>query len=115
MSSAGTVAAYVYLRGVNDHASSAKLRIPVQDLALACGFALLPVVAISLAKVSTGAFTSRYAIYAIIGLSVLLAWSLARIGDNRALLGITAALLTLSCWLVIAVREYQRFEAQRLF
>jgi hypothetical protein len=87
--------------------------IPMRDIALALGFVLLPTVAIFVAKLVTGAFTSRYAVYSVLGVGVLLAWSLARIGWGRATVGFLIAAATLGCWLVIVVRQYREFVAAR--
>jgi hypothetical protein len=84
-------------------------RFPRHELALAIGFILLPTVAICLAKFVTGAFTSRYAIYAVIGLSILLSWSFARIGRSNSVLGLILAGTLACCWLIIGVRQYQQF------
>ncbi|HYZ75289.1 MAG TPA: glycosyltransferase family 39 protein, partial [Chthoniobacterales bacterium] len=84
---------------------------PAHEFALAIGFVLLPTVAVCLAKFVTGAFTSRYAIYTVIGLSILLAWSLAKIGRNTRVLGLVLAGITVGCWLIVAVRNYQQFVA----
>jgi hypothetical protein len=86
-----------------------KERPPAHEFGLAFGFVLLPTVAIFLAKFVTGAFTSRYAIYTVIGLSILLAWSLARIGRESRALGLVLAGMTVGCWLILAVRHYQQF------
>jgi hypothetical protein len=44
---------------------------PLAEVIAACGFALIPVGCVILAKVATGAFTGRYALTAIVGLAVL--------------------------------------------
>ena len=84
------------------------------EFGLAFGFLLIPTVAILLAKFVTGAFTPRYSIYAVIGLSMLLAWTLAKIARNARVLGLFLAAAAVGCWLVLAVRNYQQFVANQL-
>lgn len=45
--------------------------LPVVDLAAAIGFVLIPVAAVVVAKIATGAFVNRYALSAVIGFAVL--------------------------------------------
>ncbi|HXE80753.1 MAG TPA: glycosyltransferase family 39 protein [Vicinamibacterales bacterium] len=52
-------------------ASSAPFPLPLHEIAAALGFLLLPLVAVALAKVATGAFVNRYVISTVIGLSLL--------------------------------------------
>ncbi len=79
------------------------------EFGIALGFVLLPTVAICLAKFVTGAFTSRYAIYSVIGLSILVTWSLARLGRFDRVLGLVLAGITLACWLMVGLRNYEQF------
>jgi hypothetical protein len=81
-----------------------------QELALALGFALIPLVAIVCAKFVTGAFTARYAACSVLGLSILLAWSLARIEQGSELLGPAALAVVLGCWLITCARQYRQFQ-----
>lgn len=83
-------------------------RLIAHEIALAVGFTLLPVVAVVLAKLVTGAFTPRYAIYSVLGISILIAWSLSRIGRNQSSLALVLSFLTLGCWAVLVVRQYSR-------
>lgn len=99
----------VYL---SDHRRSELIwnaRPTAHEFAIAFGFVLLPIVAICLAKFVTGAFTSRYAIYSIIGLSILLSWSLAWLGRFDRVLGLVLAAIALGCWLVAGIRAYEQF------
>ncbi|MFL6446214.1 MAG: glycosyltransferase family 39 protein [Bryobacteraceae bacterium] len=82
---------------------------PAREFALAFGFILQPVVAVCLAKFVTGAFTTRYVITSVIGVTLLLTWSLARIGENRRVLGFVLAGVTVGCWTILAARQYQQF------
>jgi len=69
--------------------------IPGHELAAALSYACLPVFAVTLAIFVTGAFAFRYALPTVLGISVLMAWTSARLLSGRALLG--AIMLILSC------------------
>jgi hypothetical protein len=99
----------IYIRRDEGVEQSRVMRVPAHEFALALGFVLLPTVAIFVAKFVTGAFTSRYAIYAVIGVSILLAWSFARIGRSSYWLGLLLAGTVAFCSLIIGVRQYQQF------
>lgn len=71
------------------------------EIAAAAGFVVLPFIFVISAKLVTGAFTSRYALPAVIGFGVLVAFAAAKIFHNRALLG----LALVSCfggWFLLA-------------
>lgn len=83
---------------------SAKLRpqatvkyaiVPFHEVAVAVGFVGLPIVAVLATMLTTGAFTFRYALPTVLGVSVLVALSAARLFQGQAVLGI--AILFLSC------------------
>jgi 4-amino-4-deoxy-L-arabinose transferase-like glycosyltransferase len=50
--------------------------IPLHEMAGAAGYLLIPVVGVILAKTVVGAFSDRYALPAVIGLSVIFGWGL---------------------------------------
>ncbi len=85
--------------------------VPLHEVAAAVGFLLIPVVAVVLAKTVVGAFSDRYALPAVIGLSIIIAWGLHRsLAARRA----PAAALGLVLVLFLAVKEaqtYRRVEA----
>lgn len=62
--------------------------IPLHEVAAGIGFTLIPILAMILAKTITGAFTDRYAMPAVIGVTVLLSWSLSALTDQRGELGL---------------------------
>ena len=49
-------------------------RPPVHEVIPVAAFALMPLIIVPIARVTTGAFASRYAVTAIIGVCVLIAW-----------------------------------------
>ncbi len=59
---------------------------PLHEVAAAFGFVVIPIICVVLAKLVTGAFTDRYAIPAIIGLSILIAFIAAKLFDTTALM-----------------------------
>jgi cbb3-type cytochrome oxidase subunit 3 len=67
--------------------------LPVHELAASFGFLLVPVICVFLAKTLTGAFTDRYAVSAIIGLSLVITFAVSKICRNDA----TAAAGILLC------------------
>lgn len=96
--------AVLVLSGIYSLNSSAELRpqttaiyslIPLHEVAVAMGFVALPVIGVLATMLTTGAFTFRYALPAVLGVSVLVAVAVARLFQGRAVLGIT--ILFLSC------------------
>jgi hypothetical protein len=81
---------------------------PFHDIAAAFGFVAIPVVAVTLAIFVTGAFTDRYALPAVIGFSILLAFATYRLLDGRAILG--AALVFFLCggFMMQVARNFQK-------
>jgi hypothetical protein len=82
-------------------------RIPKYEIAAALGFALIPSISVFLAKTVTGAFTNRYALPAVIGVSILLAWSLFVLARNKAGPGLLVAFLGLCVFLVSGTKTYR--------
>jgi hypothetical protein len=83
---------------------------PLYEMAAAFGFTVIPVVAVLLAKLVTGAFTARYALPAVIGFSILLAVAASNFRDGRALIA-AALVLSLCGWFVArGVRSYRDME-----
>jgi hypothetical protein len=106
--------AVIILLGIFSLARSANLRsstiepansVPIHEIAAAVGFALLPVAAVILAKTITGAFTDRYAMPAVIGVSILLAWSLSCRVDCRPGLGLAITAVIFAMFVGLAVRK----------
>lgn len=76
---------------------------PLHEVAVAFGFMVIPVITVTLAKLVTGAFTDRYALPAVIGFSVIVAFGAYSLLHDRAPL---AAILTLSlCGFFLAIGE----------
>jgi hypothetical protein len=78
--------------------------VPVHEIAAAVGFLLIPVVGVVLAKTVVGAFSDRYGLQAVIGLSIIVALGLHSVlGARRA----PAAALGLVLLAFLAVKEVQ--------
>jgi hypothetical protein len=94
---------YATTHSVTDPARSDRQpgrKLPVHELAAALGFTAIPVIAFLLARFVTNAFTSRYAMPAVIGFSVVIAFVLYSLPHGRSLIGATLVLL-LSGWFVV--------------
>lgn len=84
------------------------------EIAAAAGFVLLPVVALFLAKFVTGAFTDRYAISAVIGVSVLVAFSVSVISRKSPTAGLLVTLLLIVSFLLTAVKIHGQLSGEAL-
>jgi hypothetical protein len=84
-----------------------ELDVPAYEIAAAAGFALIPVLAISLGKFATHVFTDRYALSAILGIAILLAWSLAYVTCRSTVAG-CASFLVCFGWFVFSFIETRR-------
>jgi hypothetical protein len=78
----------------------------MHEIAAAVGFLLIPAVGVVLAKTVVGAFSDRYALPAVIGLSLIVGWGL-----YSALAGHRAAAVALALVLCgfLAVKEFQTY------
>ena len=75
--------------------------LPVAEIVAACGFILIPFVAVIVAKAFTGAFTYRYAIAAVLGFAVLAGFGAAVVFRTRALMRV-AAVGCLATWFALS-------------
>jgi Dolichyl-phosphate-mannose-protein mannosyltransferase len=80
---------------------------PFHEIAAALGFIALPVVAFVLAKVVTGALTSRYALPSVIGFSILFAFAAYRWLDGRAIMGASLVVLLCGGFIMAEARNFQ--------
>jgi len=75
-------------------------RIPPGEVVAALGYLAIPVIAVLLAKLATGAFTDRYALAAVLGLALIIPWGAYLILDGRATIGLALAAVLFS-WFVV--------------
>lgn len=98
---------YFMARSAHDTERDAlPLSIPVHEIAAALAFTLLPVAGVLLAETVTGAFNFRYALPAVIGLSILVSWSLSMLGRQRASVGLVLTLTLVGFSCVNGIRVY---------
>lgn len=86
---------------------------PHHEMAAAFGFMALPFLAVSLSMLGTGAFTDRYALPAVIGFSIVVAFATNSLLDDRA--PVAAILLFSLCafFLSIGARSFGAIAAVR--
>lgn len=89
------IVALVHVQRFDTRGTVNATAMPGHELAAALSYVSFPVIAVAVAMLMTGAFAFRYALPAVLGVSVLVAWTSARLLDGRALLG--AIVLLLSC------------------
>lgn len=88
--------------------------ISLYELAAAGGFFLLPLFGLFLAKFVTGAFTDRYAMSAVVGVSILLTLSLSAISRKHAGVGSFVALLLAVFFVLNAAKTYGELAGEAL-
>ena len=81
---------------------------PVHEIAAACGFIVIPIVCVVLAKVATGAFTNRYALPAIVGFAVLGGFSAAVAFTSSARMGLVAVMCLIGWFGLSQTREWRQ-------
>jgi hypothetical protein len=72
----------------------------------AISFLFIPWMATFLAKFVTGAFTGRYAITAILEVSILITWAISRISSQSLIAGLLIFIGCLGWFLIIFVRTH---------
>jgi Dolichyl-phosphate-mannose-protein mannosyltransferase len=88
-------------------ASPGRLPISLSGLVIVVGFALLPVAAVILAKTITHAYTDRYALIAVIGLTGVLVWALSRLASDGTIPALLLIFLGVALFGVQSVRHYR--------
>jgi Dolichyl-phosphate-mannose-protein mannosyltransferase len=78
------------------------------EVTAALGFTAIPVVAVILAMLVTGAFTVRYVLPSVIGFSILFAFAAYRLLDGRAIIGASLVVLLCSAFVMGEVRNFRR-------
>ena len=108
------VLAVLILSGIYSLTISARLRaqataryalVPLHEVAVVVGFVALPVIAILATMLTTGAFTFRYALPCVLGVSVLVAVAMARLFQGPAVLGIIILFLSCAGFGMLSVRN----------
>lgn len=100
--------------GEGKRAPSSGLRnSPVHEIAAVCAFLVIPAIGVILAKFVTGAFTFRYALPAVIGLSVVIAWSSLRLARGRSYVGMAVALILICAFVFNGFKAYSGARSNR--
>lgn len=104
------VVVYAAFRQPKADAGRLQLRacISIHEVAAVLGFLLVPVVGIVLAKTAVGAFSDRYALSAVIGVSIVVAWGLYGALDAKPMLAFGLGLLLCLFLVVKEVQTYRR-------
>lgn len=104
------VVAYAAFRQPNRDSGRPRLRscIAIHELTAVLGFVLIPVVGVVLAKTVIGAFSDRYVLPAVIGVSIIIAWGLYSVLDAKPALAFGLGLLLCLFLVVKEVQTYRR-------
>ena len=78
---------------------------PLAEIAVACGFVLIPVFCVIVAKVATGAFIDRYALASVLGMAVLSGLGTAVVFRTRPLLQLLTATGLIAWFALSQARE----------
>jgi hypothetical protein len=110
-----TIAAFGALRrfGTEPRENPVRGCVPLHEVAAAVGFVLIPLVAVVMAKTVVGAFSDRYALPAVIGLSIVVGWGLYISLAGRRAPAMALGLLLLAFLAVKEGQTYRRVAAMR--
>lgn len=102
-------------RGSGEDAGTPRMifAVPAHEIAAVVGFLLVPVVGVILAETVVGAFSPRYALPAVIGLSIFIGWGLYDLLRGRRAVAAGLALALLGFMAVKEVQTYRRSIADR--
>lgn len=81
-------------------------QFPVQELAAALGFVLLPVAGVIVGELVTGAFTGRYAVAAVIGVSILVCAAIVYLFGARPIATVAAAGVVIAVAFPLMAKDY---------
>lgn len=87
--------------------------VPSHEIVAVIGYLLIPAVGVILAKTVIGAFSDRYALPAVIGLSAAIAWGLYSLLEGRSAMACGLALLLCTLLAVKELQTYRRALAGR--
>jgi len=81
--------------------------VPLHEVAVAAGFVALPIIVVLSTMLTTGAFTFRYALPAVLGVGMLVAVAMARLFQRHAVLGVVILLLSCAGFGMLSARNLQ--------
>ena len=88
-------------------------RIPLHEMSAVVGFLLIPAVGVALAKTVVGAYSDRYALPAVIGVCIIVAWGLSSLVAAREAPAAGLALLLCAFLIVKEVQTYRLMSETR--
>jgi hypothetical protein len=88
-------------------------KIPTYEIATAFGFVSIPVIAVALCMLVTGAFTDRYAMPAVIGVSIFAAWAARRLLFRRETVVVGLLMVLCAFFLSIVLYHYNELAKAR--
>ncbi|HEV2246398.1 MAG TPA: glycosyltransferase family 39 protein [Terriglobia bacterium] len=88
--------------------------VPAHEIAATVGFLLIPVVGVVLAKTVIGAFSERYALPAVVGLAIVVAWGLHSALEARRAPAVALGILLLAFLAIKEVQTYRRVAVDTL-
>jgi hypothetical protein len=95
--------------------SQAPRSVPAfHEVTAALGFIAIPIVAVILAKLVTGAFVFRYVLPAVIGFSILFAFAAYGLFDGRAIMSAVLVLSLCGTLMVLQVRNFRYLDQANL-
>lgn len=108
------VASSVFRKPAEDTSEAGTLKsVPEHEIAGVLGFLMIPAVGIVLAKTAVGAFSDRYALPAVIGLCIVIAWGLHSVLRGQRVVAVGLGLLLLAFLVVKEVNTWRRTGAYR--
>ena len=78
---------------------------PIYETTAALGYIGIPLVAVISTKLVTGAFTNRYALAAIIGVSILVAFTIYRLLEGRTIIGVSLVFSFCAAFALMTVQK----------
>jgi 4-amino-4-deoxy-L-arabinose transferase-like glycosyltransferase len=94
----------------NENRTTPKIAPPIFEVAAAVGFIIIPIICVILGKFVTGGFTDRYAVTAIIGFSVLLSFTAAKLNNNNILIAIVLVVCFVGCFRLLVLKDTWRVD-----
>lgn len=105
--------ATIYFRRQRDKHPPAEAAPHFHEMAAALGFMAIPIVTVASAMLLTGAFTDRYALPAVIGCSVIVAFACRRLLDDRTAIAAILVFSLCGFFLSLGVKSVTKSAAVR--
>jgi dolichyl-phosphate-mannose-protein mannosyltransferase len=99
--------AFYPLRFVSAPDQAPRLKALSHEIGAALAFIAIPIIAVTLAKLVTGAFVVRYVLPSVLGFSILLAVAAYRLSDGRAIMSALFVLSLSMTFIALQVRDFR--------